>query len=202
MDTTRLQAILDELETIHTRDPRRVVVDGRDMAWEQHYAEQMLAWLARRAPKASPALQIAASAQHLRRWQIPRSEYPMDRAGYLRWRTELARLAGEEAAAIVQRHTGDASLAERVSALVRKRNLKRDPETQALEDTACLVFLEREFEQFAPTVDEDKLIDILRKTWAKMSSEGHALALALVPALPADLQAIVQRALAADDTAD
>ena len=81
-----------------------------------------------------------------------------------------------------------------MQSLVKKERIKHDPEAQALEDVTCLVFLEYEFALFAAKHPDDKVIDILRKTWPKMSAQGHAAALALK--LPAPLQELVVKALA------
>jgi hypothetical protein len=83
-----------------------------------------------------------------------------------------------------------------VQALLRKQGLQTNPETQALEDAACLVFLEHEFPAFARKQEEAKLIDILQKTWRKMSPRAHAAALSL-PFAPED-RALIDRALAGE----
>ncbi len=85
---------------------------------------------------------------------------------------------------------------ERVAALVRKENLKGDEETQALEDVACLVFLDDQFDDFEKKseIDEDKIISILKKTWAKMSEEGRKLALGMQ--LSERAGSLIQKALA------
>lgn len=117
------------------------------------------------------------------RWEIPRSSYPMTRPGYLTWRAKLKSQAATQVAELL----ADASIQpplsqeeiDRVAALVRKEDLKTDSDTQVLEDVACLVFLDEQFEDFEkrPDIDEEKMVGILRKTWGKMSPSGHALAL-------------------------
>jgi len=47
------------------------------------------------------------------------------------------------------------------------------------EDIACLVFLEFYFEKFSEKYTEEKLIDIVKKTWIKMSHKGHEAVLKL-----------------------
>lgn len=159
------------------------------------YAMRMTGWLDRLDPSASAALRLAARAQHVRRWEIPRSTYPMTRPGYIRWRTDLGRFHAEVAGEILRSVGYDNPLVERVQSLLRKENLKEDPETQTLEDVICLVFLENYFGEFAKDKDETKLLNILRKTWRKMSPRGHAAALTIP--LPADAAALVKKALAA-----
>jgi hypothetical protein len=158
------------------------------------YARRMTEWLGRLAPEASEALRLAVRCQHLRRWMIPRSNYPMTRPGYLQWRAGLARFHAEEAGAILREAGYDEAVVGRVQALVRKERLRSDPEAQTLEDVACLVFLEDEFPDFARRHDEQKVLGILAKTWGKMSERGRAAALALELA-PAD-RALIEKALA------
>ncbi len=143
------------------------------------YGRRMSACLAEFYPEASTELQLAARAQHLERWRIPRASYPEGRVGYLTWRRDLKAFHAKRAAEILRDLGFDDSLIARVGALLRKERLKQDPESQALEDVACLVFLAHHFAAFAEGQDEAKLVDILRKTWRKMSDRGHRAALAL-----------------------
>lgn len=177
----------------NAQDPNRDPQSGRPK--ELVYAERMTHWLEKLAPQASEALRLAVRAQHIRRWDIPRDGYPMDRIGYLKWRTDLkhvhAKLAGE-----ILRDTGyDAVTVGRVQSMLRKERLKEDAEAQTLEDVACLVFLENYFADFAKGHDAEKVISILRKTWKKMSPKGQAAALGID--MPKDARALVEKALAA-----
>lgn len=155
----------------------------------------MTHWLVQLDPAASEALRLAVRSQHLRRWTIPRSTYPMTRAGYHQWRTTLARFHADQAAEILRSIGYDDPTIARVQSLIRKERLKADPEAQALEDAACLVFLEGAFATFAIQHDRAKIVDILKKTWRKMSPKGHQLAQALVERLPTNQQAMVRDAL-------
>ena len=179
------------LDAVHAEDPEK---DDAGTARELAYAQRMSAWLEMLAPNASDALRLAVRCQHLRRWSMARSAYPEGKLGYLRWRKEQslahAALAGE----ILARTGYGAETVQRVQSLVKKERVKHDAEAQLVEDAACLVFLEFEFAAFAPKHDEAKLVDILRKTWAKMSPRGQQTALGLQ--LPAHLRAIVEKALA------
>ena len=143
-------------------------------------------------PDASEELQLAVRGQHLCRWQIPRETYPMDRAGYLKWRNDCKQMHAEKLGQILQGVGYDARDDWPRQSLVRKQRLKADPETQLLEDVACLVFLENYFAEFSREHDEAKLIDIVRKTWKKMSPRGHAAALQLP--LSGECRRIVERA--------
>jgi hypothetical protein len=82
---------------------------------------------------------------------------------------------------------------QRVGDLLTKKRLAHDPDVQTLEDVACLVFLEHELAAFSRKHERDKLVDIVRKTWGKMSERGRAAAAGL--ALPPDLAAILADAL-------
>ena len=172
-DDPRLQAALDRFDALNAQDPNLELVDGRPQPKELIYARRMSDWLNRLEPNASPALQLAARAQHLMRWHIPRESYPKDRAGYIRWRTTLYDFHADRAAAVLRDVGYDAAVIDRVRSLIRKQNLKSDPEAQTLEDVVCLVFLENYFADFAKDHDVEKLLKILRKTWKKMSPRGH-----------------------------
>ncbi|WP_043532247.1 DUF4202 domain-containing protein [Litchfieldella xinjiangensis] len=192
--TQRFETAMARLDALHAEDPRRVEIDGATIAHELLYAQRMSEWLARVAPQASEALRLAVRAQHLQRWKIPRDDYSRDRPGYLMWRRDLGRRQAERAAQVLAEVGYDEVTRERVSGYIRKENLRRDEDTQALEDTACLVFLHYYFADFANQHDEDKLIRIVRKTWNKMSPRGHELA-ATIPLAP-EHQALLERALA------
>jgi len=131
------------------------------------------------------------------RWSIPREDYPKDRAGYLKWRTTLYDFHAEKAAEILRNVGYDDATIARVRSLIRKEKLKADPEMQLLEDVICLVFLENYFAEFAADHDEEKLVRILRRTWAKMSPRGHAAALKLE--LPERERKLIERALSPRD---
>jgi hypothetical protein len=153
----------------------------------------MSARLALLVPEPSEALRLAARAQHLQRWVIPRESYPGGRKGYHQWRTALARYHAEKAGAILRRVGYDEVFVARVQSMLRKERLKLDADVQLLEDVACLVFLDHYFEPFAARHEEAKTVDILRKTWRKMSPLGQRAALALP--LSASATSFVQRAL-------
>lgn len=182
------------LDALHDEDPRQEQIDGQSVPHELLYARRMSEWLERVMPDASEALRLAVHAQHLQRWRIPRDDYPKDRPGYLMWRRDLGRIQAETAAEVIRQAGCDEPLCERVAALIRKEHLRSDDDAQALEDTACLVFLEHYLSDFAAQHDEAKLIRILRKTWNKMSPRGQQLA-ATIPLSP-DQQALIRKAQA------
>lgn len=113
----------------------------------------------------------------MNRWEVPRSSYPATKVGYLNWRSFLKKRQADLASAICIGCNFSAAEADAVAALIRKEDLKKNLETQMLEDVACLVFLDDQFEDFEKEHDEDQIVTILRKTWGKMSEEGHELAM-------------------------
>lgn len=193
-EPSRFNEAIARFDTANARDPNKETVEGIECPKELLYARRMSAWLERLAPDASEALRLAARCQHIRRWTIPRSQYPMDRPGYKQWRTELAKFHARTAGEILEEVGYDQETIRRVQGLLRKERLKLDPETQLLEDVICLVFLENYFADFARQHDEEKLVGVLRKTWRKMSPRGHEAALTLE--LPANARGLVERALA------
>lgn len=193
----RFALAIARFDEINAADPNRELDDGVERPKELLYAQRMTRWLERLAPDASELLRLAARCQHIARWEIPRDRYPMDRRGYHRWRTALAQLHADRAAEVLREVGYGDDVIARVQALVRKERLKFDPEVQLLEDVVCLVFLESYFADFARRHDDEKVITILRKTWAKMSPAGRQAALGLD--LPADARRLVERAIASPD---
>jgi len=169
-DDARLFAAIERFDGLNAQDP-----GGKEVL----YARRMTQWLLRLAPGASVPLQLAARAQHLMRWQIPRDSFPKDRSGYLRWRSTLYDFHADRATEVLREVGYDDATIARVRSLIRKEQLKTDPEAQLLEDVVCLVFIENYFADFARDHDEQKLIRILRKTWKKMSPRGHEAAMTI-----------------------
>lgn len=193
-NAARFRDAIERIDAAHAEDPSRELVDGEEQPAELVYARRMTSWLERIEPDASEELRLAARCQHLRRWTIPRDDYPRDRRGYLAWRNAAKRRHAELAGEILGEAGYGPEEIERVQDLVLKRRFKADPEAQTLEDVVCVVFLESYFADFAPQYDEAKVIDILRKSWAKMSPRGHEAALALE--LPDEARKLVETALA------
>ena len=189
-----LQAAFAAIDAENAQDPNVEIVDGLPVPKELVYGQRMSGWLDQLRPDAPAALQIAARAQHIRRWDIPRDTFDMDKRGYLMWRKRLYVYHAEIAARILRDLGADEELIERTSFLLQKRQLNADPDTQSLEDAACLVFLQYHFDDFLKKTAEEKLVPIVQKTWGKMSEAAHAHALAMQHSPEA--LAIVQRALA------
>ncbi len=191
----RFATALAAIDAVHAEDPTIERDGARDAPAELLYAERMTARLEAIAPEASEALRLAARAQHLARFRVPRASQPDGRAGYLEWRTEQQRAHAALAREILERAGYDETEAARVHALVSKKGLATDPEAQQLEDCACLVFLEHYLEPFARNETDDDVIAILQKTWTrKMTESGRAHALRLV--LEPRARDLVARALA------
>lgn len=182
------------IDAAHEADPNRGS-DGR--AAELVYADRMEGWVLRLVPGASPLLRLAARAQHLERWKVPRATYPLDKAGYHAWRRSLYTRQSERARSLLVAAGVAEGEAADVATWVSKSGLKTNPGTQALEDAACLVFLENEIQAFAAQHAEyprEKFIEILRKTWRKMSPPAQEFARGLE--LPPEIAGLVREATA------
>ncbi|MSU45718.1 MAG: DUF4202 domain-containing protein [Lacunisphaera sp.] len=181
------------IDAAHAADPKRAP-DGRPA--ELVYAGRMEAWVARLVPEATPLLRLAARCQHLERWSVPRASLPEGKVGYLNWRKSLYGKQAARAKELLLAAGLTANEANEVATWVSKAGLKSNSGTQALEDAACLVFLENEIEAFAAEHADyppEKFVDILRKTWCKMSpvAQQAALGLSLPPAIATLVRAAV-----------
>lgn len=176
----RMRQLLARIDEANGRDPYTENEGGVEHPKELLYARRMSAWLERLRPDASDGLRIAARAQHLERWSVARDRFPPGRTGYLRWRTTLGRHHAERTAALMREAGFDGDETAAVAVLLRKEGLTRaapDSDVQALEDCACLVFLEHYLEPFAGKHPPAKVADILTKTWRKMSPAARRAAL-------------------------
>jgi hypothetical protein len=146
---------------------------------ELDHAERAVGWVRRLRPDASEALLLAARAHHVRRWEIPRSDEPPGRPGYLRWKRRLQQHHAAVAAEVLGAAGFDDATVARVQQLVRKERLRSDPDVQALEDALALVFLETQLAELTAKLDEDLMVDVLAKTMRKMTPAGIEAAAAL-----------------------
>ncbi|MDO5981086.1 DUF4202 domain-containing protein [Flavivirga spongiicola] len=179
MKPTRFETTIALIDKKNSEDINTYQVFGLNYPKELLYSLRMSRKLLQFNPNASRALQIAARAQHICRWKIARDEYPMDRIGYLKWRETLKKMHAELTTEILNQVGYDTSFIDRVSSLINKKFIKKNEESQVLEDTICLVFLDYYFEEFVAKHDDEKIINILKKTWIKMSDKGHEAALQL-----------------------
>ncbi len=175
----QIQRAFKRFDEENVKDPNHELLEGHLHPKELLYAQRMTDRLSKYAPEASQALQLAARAHHLRRWEIPREDYPMDRAGYLKWRNDLKIFHAAAATEILTELGYDVGSIERVNHLIKKKDLKSDEETQTLEDVICLVFLEYYVDEFSATKRDQKMQSILKKTWRKMSDRAREEALQL-----------------------
>ena len=186
----RLQQLLDAIDTCNRQDPNQELAAGKPWPKALLYGHRMSAALADFEPDATEELQIACRAQHIERWCIPRNNYSMDRVGYLTWRRELGKFHADRTAELMKDLDYDESQIALVRKLVTKQGIKQDPMAQTLEDVICLVFVKFYLADFANTQNPDKLLSIIRKTWAKMSDRGQQkiLTLQLDPVLESTLK--------------
>jgi Domain of unknown function (DUF4202) len=192
-DQARFEEAVMRFDEENARDLHRVEVDGQSLPREKVYAQWLSGWVGKLCPEASLELRLAARCQHIRRWAIPRDQYPPNRAGYLKWRADLkqfhARLSGE-----ILREVGfPETVVVRVQDLNLKKNFPDDPETRVLEDALCLVFFEHQLADLASRTEEEKVVNALRKSWKKMTVAAQKLALEL-PRSP-EVQRLLDRAL-------
>lgn len=163
------------------------------------YARRMTDMIGRFAPEAGEVVQLAVRAQHIRRWTVPRSTYPLGKPGYFAWRTGLYKLHAETAGELLRQAGYDADTVDQVMAAVGKQGLKTNPDTQLVEDVSCLVFIEHYMLGFAgqqADYTEEKWLGIIRKTWKKMSPAAHAFATSGGIRLPEALVPLILKAIA------
>jgi len=187
------------IDAANSEDPNKVEADGKEWPKELLYSHRMSDMLQRFAPGADDAMKIAIRAQHIQRWKSPRENYSMDRIGYLQWRKELYTFHADTVGGLMkQAGYGDAEI-ERVKMAVAKKHLKSNDDTQLLEDVTDLVFIEHYMLEFAGKhgeYSEEKWIDIIQKTWKKMSETAHEFALSGGIKLPEPLIPLIQKAVA------
>jgi hypothetical protein len=180
--SARFEATIAAFDAANAGDPRRTVVGSLARPYEVVYAERMTKRLAAMYPEASEALRLAARAQHIRRWDIPRTRYPEGRNGYNDWRKACREHHGEVVSCIMRAQGYGEDEIARVVMLIKKEQLKKDRESQALENVVDVVFVEHYLDEFLEkysAYDDEKIVDILGKTLRKMSPKGHQAALAL-----------------------
>jgi hypothetical protein len=191
----RLARALAAIDAANADDPATIDIDGVARPKEQAHAEMMSEWVVRLDPDADEAQLLAARAHHLRRWAIPRSDYPDGRSGYLRWRTALKKRHAEDVAEILAAEGYDDATIARVQQIVRKEGLGRVEAVQVHEDALCLVFLQTQFDELIERLGHDRAVEVVAKTLAKMSEGGREVALGLP--LSASGLAVVTGALSA-----
>lgn len=192
--SARYEPAVAAIDRANTDDPFTIVIDGQTRPKEQAHAELMTETVLELDPSADELQLLAARAHHLRRWAIPRSSYPDGRSGYLRWRTAQKKEHAEQVGEILAACGYDADEIERVQQIVRKQGLGTDPAVQVHEDALCLVFLRTQLAELADQLGDDKIVEVVAKTAAKMSPAAVDRVSSL--GLPQDQLALVARAVA------
>jgi hypothetical protein len=194
---SRERAAFDHFQAAHFEDPRTILVNGVVVPWSVHYHARLGHWVRHFDPNASLPLRLAAACQHIRRWTVPRGDYEAGRRGYRRWRADLAQMHARTAREVLERVGMEEATITRVEALVRKVGLARDSEVQLFEDAICMVFFELDYADLVTKHDDDKLIDILRRTWEKMSPQGREAALSLSAGMGDRERRLIETAISA-----
>jgi len=200
MSQQKLDKAIELIDAANSEDPNMEKSDGKEVPKELLYSQRMTDMQQRYAPDADDVMILALRAQHIQRWKSPRSDFPMDKKGYHQWRTGLYKFHAETAAALLEQAGYDEAEIERLKLAVGKKSLKSNPDTQLLEDVTALVFIEHYMLEFAekhPEYSEEKWIDIIRKTWRKMTENAHEFALSGKITLPEPLVPLIQKALSA-----
>jgi hypothetical protein len=198
-DQQKFKKAMELMDQANSEDPNLVEADGKSWPKELLYSHRMSDMLQRFKPDTDDAMKLAIHAQHIQRWKTPRDSYPEGRAGYLQWRTGLYKFHAETAAQIMEEAQYDQESIDRAKKAIGKKALKVNRDSQLLEDIADLVFIEHYMLEFAekhPEYSEEKWLDIIRKTWAKMSQEAQDYALSGAVTLPQPLVPLIQKALA------
>jgi hypothetical protein len=198
MTQDRYQKAIAAFDNANAQDPNKEMSGGKEFPKELLYAQRMTEMQERFAPDASEAVKLACRAQHIQRWKSPRSDYPMDKKGYMLWRTNLYKFHAETAGALMKEAGYDDEMISRVKAIVAKKDLKTNPETQLMEDIVDLCFIEHymlHFAEMKPDYDEAKWILIIKKTWDKMSASAHDFALAGKIKLPEALVPLILKSI-------
>ena len=178
-NSDRFHRAIAEFDILNGRDPNHRMVEGEAVPFELFFARRLTEWVLRLEPAASEAVLLAARCQHLCRWEIPRSDYPMGRAGYLAWRRDLKVFHADRSAEVLEKAGYDSQTMDRVRSINLKKGLRKDAEVQLIEDALCLVFLEEQLDDLAAKTPEEKMVRILRKTWRKMSQQARQMAMEL-----------------------
>ena len=190
----RLTAAFAAIDAANEADPTVVTVRGEDLPLALAHGRLASGWVLRLVAAPDDALLIATRAHHLRRWEVPRSDYPEGRPAYLRWRKDQKARHARDVATLLEPLGYSADEIARTQALIRREGLGVDADAQAVEDAACLVFIETQLSAMVPRFERQHYLDVIRKTARKMSPQG----LAAVSGIPLDetAQALLAEAFA------
>lgn len=174
-----MEKAFELFDAYNQQDPRMVSWEGKEYPYEYFYALQLYHWVKKLEPNASESLLLASRSQHIGRWQIPREQYPEGKAGYIKWRTDLAKIHAEKAGELMAQAGYKEEEIQQVQHIILKQQLKKDPEVQVMENALCLVFLQFQYDEFLTKHDDDMMVRILQRTWKKMSEPGREAAMGL-----------------------
>lgn len=198
MSQQAFDQVVTLMDAANSEDPNIEISEGKEWPKELLYSHRMADMLARYKPESDDVINLGIRGQHMLRWKSPRTDYSMDRKGYHQWRTQLYTFHANSVVELMEKAGYDEGSLERVRLAVGKKSIKSNPDTQLLEDVAGLVFIEHYMLAFAekhPEYDEEKWIDIIRKTWNKMSDDAHAFALSGKLVLPEPLIPLIQKSV-------
>lgn len=175
----RLEEAFTLFDNYNKRSPEQVSWDNASYPAEYFYALKLHEWVTRLDPRADESLLLASRCQHIGRWEIARKSYPDGRVGYLKWRSDLSKYHAGIATQILSEVGYDEDTITRVRKIILKQRLKTDPDVQTMENALCLVFLQYQYDDLIAKTTDEKMVEILRKTWGKMSDPGREAALSL-----------------------
>jgi hypothetical protein len=199
MQQANYEKAVASIDAANSEDPNQESADGKDWPKELLYSHRMSDMLQRFMPDADDAMKLAIRAQHIQRWKSPRDAYPMNRIGYLQWRKDLYKIQAQTAVDLLAQAGYGEDVTGRVYQAVAKLKIMENPDTQLLEDVTDLVFIEHYMQAFVdkhPEYDEEKWLDIVRKTWKKMSGDAQQFALSGSVKLSEPLIPLIQKAVA------
>lgn len=176
---TKLEKAFELFDAFNKQDPGTISWDGVVYPAEYFYAVQLHNWVLKLEPAAGEMLLLASRSQHIGRWKVPRNSYPEGKSAYLRWRTDLAKYHAETAGQLMLQAGYSLEEVKPVQQIIRKEQLRSNPEVQVIENALCLVFLQFQYEDFIVKHDDEKVITIIQKSWKKMTDPGRNAAMTL-----------------------
>lgn len=175
----KLEKAFELFDAFNKQDPGTITWEGVIYPAEYFYAVQLYNWVLKLSPAAGEMLLLASRSQHIGRWKVPRNSYPEGKSAYLRWRTDLAKYHAETAGQLMLQAGYSLEEVKSVQHIIRKEQLRSNPEVQVIENALCLVFLQFQYEDFIFKHDNKKVITIIKKSWTKMTEPGRNAAMTL-----------------------
>lgn len=172
---TQYHKAKEKINQEHSLDLTFNTEGGIEYPAELLYSNRMLSILELVLPESSNVMKIAALCQHLKRWQIPRDNFPYDRRGYHEWRRVVMDYQLEQTRLVLSDVGIEKDDITQITTILKEQGNKLNRDSQIIMDTACLVFLKWYMEPFSAKHQHEKVFDILKKTMRKMSSNGIKL---------------------------